>query len=94
MAGRGGVHGGGVRIGSSVSEIRAGLPLPLWAGCVGVQGGGVRIGSSVCDCDVDELIVIDGSIVSDGKVSDTRLIKQSSGGEETETSKILDITVL
>ena len=34
------------------------------------------------------------SVVLDGRVSDARFMKQSSGGRETETSKTLDITGL
>ena len=34
------------------------------------------------------------SVIFDGKVSDARFMKQSSGGRETETSKTFDITGL
>ena len=87
-------YGGGVRIGSSDRGLRAGLPLPLLAGGGGVQGGGVRMGTGggvrmgTSVTEVDELVVMDGS------VKEARLMKQSSGGKETETSKTLDITVL
>ena len=61
------------------------------AGGGGVQGVGVRIWSSLCDCEVDELIYKNDFVVPDGKVSDAKFMKQSSGGRETETLNTLDI---
>ena len=80
--------------GGGDGELRAALPLLLLAGGGGVQGVGVRIWSSLCDCEVDELIYKNDFVVPDGKVSDAKFMKQSSGGRETETSKTLDITGL
>ena len=52
---------------------------------------GVRIWSSLCDWEVDELIYKNDFVVPDGKVSDAKFMKQSSGGRETETLNTLDI---